>query len=121
MLHGAGIFTNICPKNHPNVGKYTIHGAYGHFQTRQSHINMCIYIYIIYIYILRSSAIPLGQVLQQHGPNAAADLLIPGGKSRKQAFVGTGLPPFPLGVGNQFIPFKLVAEPQSWRPHVQAN
>ena len=24
-----GIFTNICPKNHPNVGKYTIHGAYG--------------------------------------------------------------------------------------------
>ena len=29
MLHGAGIFTNICPKNHPNVVKYTIHGAYG--------------------------------------------------------------------------------------------
>ena len=26
-----GIFTNICPKNHPNVGKYTIHGAYGMF------------------------------------------------------------------------------------------
>jgi hypothetical protein len=24
-----GIFTNICPKNHPNVGKYTIHGAFG--------------------------------------------------------------------------------------------
>ena len=24
-----GIFTNICPKNHQNVGKYTIHGAYG--------------------------------------------------------------------------------------------
>jgi hypothetical protein len=23
MLHGAGIFTNICPKNQPNVGKYT--------------------------------------------------------------------------------------------------
>ena len=23
------IFTNIYPKNHPNVGKYTIHGAYG--------------------------------------------------------------------------------------------
>ena len=22
MLHGAGIFTNIYPKNHPNVGKY---------------------------------------------------------------------------------------------------
>ena len=30
-----GIFTNIYPINHPNVGKYTIHGAYG-----------CIYIYI---------------------------------------------------------------------------
>ena len=29
MLHGAGIFTNICPKNHQNVGKYTIHGACG--------------------------------------------------------------------------------------------
>ena len=29
MLHGAGIFTNICPKNHPNVGKYIIHRAYG--------------------------------------------------------------------------------------------
>ena len=29
MLHGAGIFTNIGPKNHPNVGKYTIHEAYG--------------------------------------------------------------------------------------------
>ena len=24
-----GIFTNICPKHHPNVGKYTIHGAHG--------------------------------------------------------------------------------------------
>ena len=24
-----GICTNICPVNHPNVGKYTIHGAYG--------------------------------------------------------------------------------------------
>ena len=24
-----GIFTNMCLKNHPNVGKYTIHGAYG--------------------------------------------------------------------------------------------
>ena len=29
MLHGAGIFTNIYPKNHPNVGKYSIHGASG--------------------------------------------------------------------------------------------
>ena len=24
-----GIFTNIGPKHHPDVGKYTIHGAYG--------------------------------------------------------------------------------------------
>ena len=24
-----GIFTNICPNNGPNVGKYPIHGAYG--------------------------------------------------------------------------------------------
>ena len=23
------VYTNIYPKNHPNVGKYTIHGAYG--------------------------------------------------------------------------------------------
>jgi hypothetical protein len=25
-----GIFTNIGLKNHPNVGKYTIHGSYGY-------------------------------------------------------------------------------------------
>ena len=24
-----GIFATIYPKNHPNVGKYTIHGSYG--------------------------------------------------------------------------------------------
>jgi hypothetical protein len=30
MLHGAGIFSNIYPKNHSKcIGKYTIHGAYG--------------------------------------------------------------------------------------------
>ena len=29
MLHGAGIFTYIYPKNGPNVGKYSIHGASG--------------------------------------------------------------------------------------------
>ena len=29
MLHGAGVFANIYPKNHRNVGKYTIHGSYG--------------------------------------------------------------------------------------------
>ena len=33
MLHGAGIFTNIYPKNHPNVGKYFIHGASGSTKT----------------------------------------------------------------------------------------
>jgi hypothetical protein len=27
--HGAGISTKICPKNHPNVGRYSIHGASG--------------------------------------------------------------------------------------------
>ena len=26
-----GIFTNMYPKNHPNVGKYSIHGSYGHW------------------------------------------------------------------------------------------
>ena len=30
MLHGAGIFTYIYPIIEPHVGKYTIHGAYGH-------------------------------------------------------------------------------------------
>ena len=29
MPHGAGIFTYIHPKNDPNVGTYSIHGAYG--------------------------------------------------------------------------------------------
>jgi len=29
MLNGAGIFTHICEQNYPNVGTYTIHGAYG--------------------------------------------------------------------------------------------
>ena len=28
MLHGAGIFTNIGPKNHANVGKCIVHGAW---------------------------------------------------------------------------------------------
>ena len=36
-----GIFTNIGPKNHPNVGKYTIHGAYGYgLPTRKSNQNL---------------------------------------------------------------------------------
>ena len=30
MLHGAGIFTYIYPKNDPNVGQYSIHGASGY-------------------------------------------------------------------------------------------
>ena len=29
MLHGAGMFTYIRPKNDPNVGRYSIHGAFG--------------------------------------------------------------------------------------------
>ena len=29
LLHGAGIFTYMFPKNHPNVGEYAIHGASG--------------------------------------------------------------------------------------------
>ena len=29
MCSMYGIFTYICPNNHPNVGKYTINGAYG--------------------------------------------------------------------------------------------
>ena len=29
MFHAAGIFANIYPLNDPNVGKYTLHGAYG--------------------------------------------------------------------------------------------
>ena len=35
------IFTSICPKNHPNVGKYTIHGASGYIEYR------CIQLYFI--------------------------------------------------------------------------
>ena len=33
MLHGAGIFTNICPcpKSPSFVGEHTIHGAYGYW------------------------------------------------------------------------------------------
>ena len=33
MCSMYGIFTNISPINHPNVGKYTIHGAYGEYYT----------------------------------------------------------------------------------------
>ena len=40
-----GIFTNTCPKNHPNVRKYTIHGAYGIY-------NWYLYIYI-YLFIFK--------------------------------------------------------------------
>ena len=36
-----GIFATIYPKNHPNVGKYTIHGSYGkwHFGSEQCSIS----------------------------------------------------------------------------------
>ena len=44
MLHGAGMFTNICPNNHPHVGKYTIY-IYIHI------IYIYTYIYYLYIYI----------------------------------------------------------------------
>ena len=29
-VHGTGIFTYICHRNQPNVGKYIIHGSYGY-------------------------------------------------------------------------------------------
>ena len=41
-----GIFTNICPKNDPNVGKYSIHGASGLMVDRDGYIYIHIYIYI---------------------------------------------------------------------------
>ena len=37
-----GIFTNIYPKNHPNVGKYTIHGSYGYKCTTMLYISSLI-------------------------------------------------------------------------------
>ena len=36
-----GIFTHICPKNHPNVGTYTIHGAYGNEKLYSLHQDGC--------------------------------------------------------------------------------
>ena len=45
MVHGAGIFTNMFPKNHPNVGRYKIHGAW------DGEIYMYIYIYIEYTHL----------------------------------------------------------------------
>ena len=47
MLHGAGIFTNISPKNHPNVGKYTIHGADGHCSHYTFHVNIMIFFFLL--------------------------------------------------------------------------
>ena len=55
-----GIFTNICPKNHPNVGKYPIHGAYGYIMCMYVCMYVCVYVcmYVgkielyIYIYII---------------------------------------------------------------------
>ena len=34
-----GIFTNIDPKDHPNVGEYAIHGAYGYIYIYMSDFN----------------------------------------------------------------------------------
>ena len=49
----CGIFTTVCPKNHPNVSKYSIHGASGYIYKY-----VYIYVYIcgvnhIYIYIFK--------------------------------------------------------------------
>ena len=37
MFHGAGLFINIYPKNYPNVGKYTMNGAFGGFWLTLTH------------------------------------------------------------------------------------
>ena len=37
MGRTVGIFTYICYKNQPNVGKYTIHGSYGILETSMEH------------------------------------------------------------------------------------
>ena len=53
-----GIFTNICPKNLPNVHKYTIHGAYG----LRGHENITLYhvvSWIFFIILWYSMPIPL--------------------------------------------------------------
>ena len=55
MLHGAGIFTYIYPKNDPNVGKYSIHGASGicyllFFSTKDSFSIMLIFIFALMLF-----------------------------------------------------------------------
>ena len=63
-----GIFTNTCPKNHPNVGN-TIHGAYGIY----IYIHIAyIYIYIWHIYIYIYACIPY--VNQPEGFLNSADM-----------------------------------------------
>ena len=48
MLHGAGIFTYIWVIFRANVGKYSIHGAYGIYN---GHVCMYVYYRTIYIYV----------------------------------------------------------------------
>ena len=43
-----GIFTNIYPINDPNVGKYTIHGAYGYIVCHGSHQYTPVMLALIY-------------------------------------------------------------------------
>ena len=57
---------------------------------------------------LRSSAIPLGQVSHQHGSNAVADLLVPGGKAASRLSLGTGLPTFSNRSWKPVYPFKII-------------
>ena len=40
IFYMYGIFTNICHKNHPNVGKYYIHGAYGIYLDNESNLKL---------------------------------------------------------------------------------
>jgi len=44
-----GIFTYISPKNGPNVGKYSIHGAYG-------------YVYLYKQYLIGGAMCPSGKI-----------------------------------------------------------
>jgi hypothetical protein len=63
------IFTNICPKNNPKVGKYTIHGAYGNYSNMMYYvpylilkygITLCLYptfhIFSTFFFIIGSAA-----------------------------------------------------------------
>ena len=55
-----GIFTNIYPKNHPNVGKYTIHGAYGiHTWTTDTHMLSNFHLFRIRWFFCHRQDVPL--------------------------------------------------------------